>query len=96
MTNHTDEMKFTVNREASASVHDSGIVILHTGRGSIYTSNLTGARIWRCLEQRLSLDAIAGEISAAYQIARDIAREHVALFVADLERNMLIAREVQS
>ena len=65
MTNQQRDLRFTVNTEATASVHDDGVVILHLGNGRFYTCNGTGTRIWRALEKRLSLDAIAQEISSA-------------------------------
>lgn len=90
------DFSFTVNPEAAASLHDGGIVILHVGSGLIYTSNGTGARIWRDIECRMSLEAIAEEISGAYQIARTKAREHTLRFLAELERHALVQRVVAS
>jgi hypothetical protein len=96
MTNHTNDFSFTVNPEATASFHDGGIVILHTGSGRLFSSNPAGARIWRGIEQRLSLEAIADEISEEYQIARGAAREDTVRFLAALEQNTLIQREAVS
>jgi hypothetical protein len=93
MTNQISHFSFAVNPEAAASIHDDGIVILHTGQGRLYTSNGTGARIWRGVEQQLPLEAIAEEISGEYRIARTTAREHTVRFLAELERNALIHRE---
>ena len=93
MTNRLGGFRFTVNPETAASIHDDGIVIFHTASGSLYSSNGSGARIWRGIEQQLPLEAIAGEISAEFQIADSSAREHVARFVAALERNELIQRK---
>ena len=55
-----------------------------------------GARIWRAIEKQLPLEAIANEISDAFQIARATAREHVVCFLAELERHSLIHREAES
>ena len=96
MTNRIRDFSLTVNPEAAASIHDSGIVILHIGNGRLYASNGTGARIWRGVEEQLSLEAIADEISDAYQIARATAREHLVRFLAELERHTLIRREAES
>jgi len=92
MTNQISDLSVSVNPEASASFHDDGIVILHTGKGSLFTSNVTGARIWRGVEQQLSLEAIAEEISGEFQIAPTTAREHTISFLAELERHTLIQR----
>jgi len=85
---------FTIRPEATASVHDDGVVILHLGNGRFYTCNGTGARIWCAIEQRLSLEAIAQEISRVYEIALNTARQHTVRFVAELELHELIQQEV--
>ncbi len=87
---------FTVSPEAAASFHDDGIVILHAGHGRLFSSNGTGARIWRGLEQQLTLEAIAEEISGEYQIARTIAREHTLNFLTVLEQHALIQKGAPS
>jgi hypothetical protein len=96
MTNKMDSHRITVSSEAAASVHDHGIVILHTRRGRLFSSNRTGAEIWHCIEQQLTLEAIAEKISREYQIARTIAREHTSRFLAELERHSLIERGAES
>jgi hypothetical protein len=92
MKNQIEGHRITVSSEAAASVHDEGIVILHTRIGRLFSSNLTGAQIWRCIEQQLPFEAIAEKISGEYQIAKAIAREHTARFLAELERHSLIVR----
>ena len=96
MTSQTSGLIFVVNPEAAASFHDNGLAILHSRSGRLFTSNETGARIWRGLEQRLSLDAIAEKISSDYQIARSIAREHTVRFLSELEKHSLVQQEVFS
>ena len=96
MTNQISDFSFSVNPEAVASFHDDGIVILHAGKGRLFSSNGTGARIWRGVEQRLPLEAIAEEIANEYQIARTTAHEHTVLFLTELERHTLIQREAVS
>lgn len=93
MTTQLIDFSFTVSPDASASIHDSGVVILHLGSGRLFTSNETGASIWRRIEQKLPLEAIAGEISDEYQLARPTAREHVTGFLAQLEQHHLIRKE---
>lgn len=93
MTHSWSDFRFSVNPEASASVHDDGIVILHLGSGRMYSSNSAGARIWGAIERKLSLEAIAEEISSACQIAVTTAREHAVRFLAELEQHALIQQE---
>lgn len=94
MMNQITEISFTVSAEAVGSFHDDGVVILHAGNGRLFKSNATGARIWRGLEKQVSLETIAREISSAYQIAWSTAREHTLSFLAALEQQALIKREV--
>ena len=96
MTNQTTTISFAVSPEAIGSFHDDGVVILHSGNGRMFTSNETGARIWRGIEQQLSLESIASEISGAYHIARATAREHTLGFLRALEQQALIRIEVAS
>ena len=90
------DCSFTMNSEAAASFHDDGIVILHTGKGCLFTSNGTGARIWRGIEQRQPLEVIVEEISSEYQIDLTTARQDTTRFLAELERQKLIRREAVS
>lgn len=96
MTNQVNNFSFSVSRETTASAHDDGIVILHTGKGHVFSSNKTGALIWRGLEQRRSLAGIVAEISGEFQIAGTTARAHTLNFLAALEQHALIEREVAS
>ena len=96
MTNQISNLKFSVSPEATASAHDDGIVILHTGKGRVFSSNKIGALIWRGIEQRRSVDEIVEQISGEFEIAGTTARVHTLNFLAALERQSLIQREVAS
>ena len=96
MTSHISKYKTIVASEAAASFHDDGVVILETGKGRLFSSNQTGALIWRSIDQGLTLEAIAEKISQEYAISRTTALDHTAQFVAELERHSLIRREVKS
>ena len=84
------------SQEATASIHDGGVVILHVPSGRIFASNQTGARIWQSVEQQLPLEAIAAEISREFGIDRATAEEDTVRFLADLERNGLAERGAES
>ena len=90
------DFNFTVNPEAAASFHEDGVVILHVGKGSLFKANRTGARIWRGVEDKQSLESIVDAISGEYQIARTTAHLHALDFLTALERQTLIQREVAS
>ena len=96
MTNQISDFSFSVSPEAAASTHDEGIVILHTGKGRVFSSNKSGALIWRGIEQHRSLDGIVEEISGEFQIAGTTARAHTLNFLAALEQQALIQREIAS
>jgi hypothetical protein len=81
-----------ISSDAAASIHEDGIVILHAGKGRLFSSNRTGARIWQCIEQQLPLEGIAEKLTSEYQIARATAQEHAARFLVELERHSLIER----
>jgi hypothetical protein len=75
-----------------ASFHDEGAVFFHKRDGRVFASNPAGARIWQGLEKRLTLGAIADELSREYAIAIVTASADAERFVADLERWGLIER----
>ncbi|MBI3896212.1 MAG: PqqD family peptide modification chaperone [Acidobacteria bacterium] len=92
MADQSRNSRIILNPEATASIHDDGLVILHVPSGRIFTSNQTGASVWQCLKQQLPLEAISAEISRDYEIDRATARGDVACFLTELERNGLIER----
>ena len=96
MNQEINNFSFSPNREAAASFHDTGIVILHTGKGCLFSSNRTGAQIWRGVEQKLSVDVIAQQLSGEYQIELNTARAHTFGFLAELQQHQLVQREVAS
>lgn len=96
MNNQVNDPEIEISSEASASVHEDGIVILDARRGRLFRSNLAGMFIWRCLEQHQSFEAIADRIHTEFQIARATAREHTGRFLAELERHCLIARRAEA
>ena len=96
MMDQISNLSFSPNPEATASTHDDGIVILHAGKGHVFSSNKIGALIWLAIEQRRSLEAIVEEISNEFQIAATTARLHTLNFLAALERQALIEREAVS
>lgn len=96
MMTQISNFRFMANPEAESSFHDDGVVIFHAGKGSLFSSNRTGAQIWRGVEQKLSVDQIAQQISGEYQIELTTAREHTFGFITDLHRHALVQREVVS
>lgn len=58
MENSIDKSDIKINPEAVVSVHEGGVVILDNSKGRLYSSGPAGAYIWRCIERRLSLEAM--------------------------------------
>jgi hypothetical protein len=79
----------------TASIHDTGIVFLHTGEGRLFTANHVGARIWRGVLRTMPVEAIAAEISRDYGIDTTIALEHTTRFVDELEQQRLVQRSAR-
>jgi len=94
--NQVKDREIRIGTDATASVHEDGIVILHIRKGCLFSSNRTGAWIWRCIEERLPFEAIAEKLSSEYQIARTIARKHATRFLLELESHSLIEWGVES
>lgn len=93
MKSQLAEVSFAVSPEASASIHDTGVVILHASSGCIYSSNEIGASIWRGLKEQLATRVITQEISKQYGLQDEVAHDHVTRFVAELEQHELIERQ---
>jgi len=96
MMKQISNVRFTATPEAESSFHDDRVVIFHTGKGSLFSSNRTSAQIWRGVEQKLSVDLIAQQISGEYQIELTTAREHTFGFLTELHQHALVQREVLS
>ena len=93
MTNQIANDTFAVSAEASASIHEHGVVILHASNGCIYSSNEIGARIWRRVAEKSPIRAIIDEIRNKYELAHSVAHDHVTRFLAELEQHALIYRQ---
>jgi hypothetical protein len=78
----------------AASIHDHGIVLLHTIDGRLFASNQTGARIWHGLQRHLPIDAITADLREHYRISHETALSDTARFLTQLERQRLVERSV--
>ena len=96
MNNPIENTDIAIYPEAVASIHEQGVVILHTGTGRIFGSNLAGACIWRGIELQLSPEAIAERLKSHFPIALTTAREHTARFLEQLQENGLIERRAEA
>jgi hypothetical protein len=85
-------MRIIPSSHVAASIHDDGLVLLHTGEGRLFASNRAGARIWEALERGTPIEMIASGMTTSYGIATERASRDVAAFLAQLERHGLLER----
>jgi hypothetical protein len=92
--NMTNEgtLRFRTSPAAAPSFNEEGIVILHTGKGRLFSSNHTGAQIWLGIEQQLPVEIIVQRISGEYQVPQNVVREQTFSFLDQLQRNELVQR----
>jgi hypothetical protein len=69
-------------------------VFLHVRRGGVFKSNRIGARIWKGLLDHESLEGIAAQISREYAVPRKQVEQDTTRFLAELETEGFLARQV--
>ena len=67
-----------------SSVSENGLVLLHIGKGLIFTANLTGARIWSEIAQGVCPDVVGRGLSQEYGVPIEQTTQDVAHFVSEL------------
>jgi hypothetical protein len=82
----------TTRHSVTTSIHEHGMVLFDITRGRLFSANRTGARIWQQLEHDAPDEAIASDLSEAYGLPLDTAREHARRFILSLEAEGLIER----
>ncbi len=77
---------YAVSPGVRASVHEGGLVLLQTGKGkgSIFTTNRVGARIWQGIVNGRTPGAIATELSVEYGASRAQIEDDTAAFLDEL------------
>jgi hypothetical protein len=81
-----------VSSEVRSVVEGGNLVLLHIGKGFMFKSNATGARIWQGLLDRRPRRRIAEELSLEFGVPKDIVERDVDDFIADLQSHDLLAR----
>lgn len=74
----------------TASLHSEGVVLIHLGRGTVFSANRVGALIWNAVADRWSLDRVVETISSEFHIPAQAAREDAAEFLAQLAAEGLL------
>jgi hypothetical protein len=71
-------------------------VFLHTAKGIVYTSNGIGARIWRGIQDRQSVDEISAQIGRDYGEPGERVRQDTIHFLGELESQGFLSRGTDS
>jgi len=83
-------LRFHAAPDVKASLHAGGMVLIHLGKGTVFSSNRVGAMIWEGATERRSLDEVAASISGAFDIPRQTVREDAAAFLSQLQAEGLL------
>ncbi len=66
------------------------LLMMSIEKGSYFSLNAVGGRIWELLETPISIDELVARLTAEYEVPADTCRREVATFLAKLhERGML-------
>jgi hypothetical protein len=76
--------------EVKASVHPDGVVLIHVGRGTVFSANLVGAMIWNGAAEGWTIQEVAASISSKFHIPPETARHDAAAFLAQLQAEGLL------
>jgi hypothetical protein len=83
-------LRFRVAPDVKASVHPDGVVLIHLGRGTVFSANRVGAMIWNGAAQRWSLDRVTASISGEFHIPPQTVQQDTAEFLTQLAAEGLL------
>ena len=86
-----DRAAASISPDVRASFHASGVVLLHIGKGLVFSSNATGAFIVRGLLEGESMSRLVAGLSCKYGIDAGRIERDTAEFVAELRRHGFLA-----
>lgn len=84
---------FHIAADVTASRHSGGLVLIHQGKGVVFSANRVGAMIWNGAVERWSLDRVAESISSEFHISRETARQDAMDFLAQLASEGLVVAD---
>lgn len=87
------ELNLRVAPEVKASVHPEGVVLIHHGRGAVFSANRVGARIWNGAAEHWSIQKLTASISNEFHIPPQDALKDAEEFLARLEAEGLLIRD---
>jgi hypothetical protein len=86
-------IKFHVAADVKASHHPDGVVLIHMGRGTVFSANRVGALIWKGAARQCSLDQVTACISGEFHIPPQTAAQDAAEFLEQLTAEGLLVRD---
>jgi len=86
----TGRLRFRVAPDVKASLHPDGVVLIHLGRGTVFSANRVGAMIWNGAAERWSIEKVAESISTEFNIPPQTVQQDAATFLAQLEAEGLL------
>ena len=87
---------FTILPDGRASINPEGAVFLNVGKGVMFKSNRVGSRIWQGVQNQESPAYMAAQISLEYGVPEELAALDTAQFLAQLEAEGFLVRNVQA
>lgn len=88
----TERSALAVSPEVRVSACEDGVVFLHSGAGSIFSANATGARIWEEIERGATPEQAGATLARDFGIDQEIAVRDAVRFVAELEAEGILVR----
>jgi len=86
-------LAFRAAPDVKASIHPDGVVLIHVGRGTVFSANRVGAMIWSGAMERRSLDQVAASISREFHIPPQAVQQDAAEFLAQLAAEGLLVSD---
>jgi len=87
-------LRFRAAPEVKASVHSEGVVLIHIGKGIVFSANRVGAMIWDGATKQWSIERVVRSISEAFQIPAHAVERDAASFLAELQAEGLLIPDV--
>jgi hypothetical protein len=69
------------------------LVLVQSGRNEVFSLNSTGARLWELLSEGRSRSEAVEQLTAEFEVTREMAEEEANRLLATLERENLVERE---
>ena len=83
----------TVHPDVVDTEIDEGeVALLHLGSKTYFSLNRTGARIWECLKEGLSLEEVSARLQQEFDVDAARAQQSVLQLVDELVRHQLAQR----